>query len=446
MKRLSLALPALMLWIPTLHAQPVSLSQAVTDALGHAPALQSAEAARDSASEDAKLGRAWLLPYVAASGSWQKVRRDIVYDRPIAFPLANELNMVETDYGVKAYQPLFDLEKWSLYKQGLASAAMGETSLQLVRRQTILAVASAWLDVMRTIQRLKAAKADEEAMQRLAEQAEASFKVGLEPVNTSLAATSRRDLARANRIRAEQAVNQARAVLSSLLGHEADVTASMNPSPQPLALAKSSEQSWLEQADHADRVQMAENSISLADAGELKALGSALPKLQLVAGWDKQRSSSGMFGTGSRTESTSIGVEISMPLYAGGSTWAQQRKSEKEKIRAEADLDEAQRQAKLATRQAWLQWQATGSELTAMKAALTSARSEREAAHAGFDAGLRTMTEVLDAEDRLASARAGLADSIATHGLSVLQLYAAVGTLDTDQVAFVQDWLTASSR
>jgi len=446
MKRLYLACTAVMLSTPLLYAQPVSLSQAVTDALGHAPALQSAEAARDSAREDAQLGRAWLLPYVAASGSWQKVRRDIVYDKPIAFPLANELNMIETDYGVKAYQPLFDLEKWSLYKQGLASEAMGETSLQLVRRQTILAVASSWLDVMRTLQRSKAAKADEEAMQRLAEQAEASFKVGLEPVNTSLAATSRRDLARANRIRAEQAVNQARAVLSSLLGYEADVSASMNPSPLPLALAQSSEQSWLQLATHADRVQIAENSLTFADAAELKALGGALPKLQLVAGWDKQRSSMGMFGTGSRTESTSIGVEISVPLYAGGSTWAQQRKSEHEKIQAEADLDEAQRQAQLATRQAWLQWQATGFELRAMNTALTSARSEREAAHAGFEAGLRTMSEVLDAEDRLASARAGLADSVASHGLSVLQLYAAVGALDTDQVTFVQDWLTASAR
>jgi len=99
----------------------------------------------------------------------------------------------------------------------------------------------------------------------------------------------------------------------------------------------------------------------------------------------------------------------------------------------------------LATRQAWLQWQATGSELDAMKAALISARSEREAAHAGFEAGLRTMSEVLDAEDRLASARAGLADSVASHGLSVLQLYAAVGALDTDQVTVVQEWLAASA-
>ncbi|PIP03722.1 MAG: type I secretion protein TolC [Zetaproteobacteria bacterium CG12_big_fil_rev_8_21_14_0_65_54_13] len=445
MKRLYLACTAVMLLTPTLCAQPVSLSQAVNDALAHAPALQSAEAGRMSALEDEKLGRAWLLPYVVASGSWKKVREDIAYDRPIAFPLATELNMHKSEYGIKAFQPLFDLEKWSYYEQGKASAAMGEAALQQARRQTVLAAASAWLDVMRAGERLKAAMASEQAMNRLAEQAEASFKVGLEPVNTSLAAASRRDLTRVQRIRAEQVLNQAGAVLSSLLGHAAVVSASIDGMPVPLRLNHVSEQEWLALAEAADQVQLAERSVEMAEADKMKALGGALPKVQLVAGWDKQRSSSGTFGTGSRVQSASIGVEFSMPLYAGGGTWAQQRKSEQEKIRADADLDEAQRQAQLATRQAWLQWQATGSELDAMKAALISARSEREAAHAGFEAGLRTMSEVLDAEDRLASARAGLADSVASHGLSVLQLYAAVGALDTDQVTVVQEWLAASA-
>jgi len=445
MKHICLLLCGMMLLASVAQASPVTLEQAVQDALAHAPALKAAIAARNSAQEDKTLGRAWLLPYVVANGSWQRVLEGISYDKPVGFPLALHINMIQSDYGIKAFQPLFDLQKWSLYKQGLVSAAMGDTSLQLARSQTMLAAASAWLDVMRTIQRLKAARASEQAMQKLAEQAAASFKAGLAPVNVSLEAISRHDLARAQRIRAEQTMNQAKAVLSSLLGREAEVTGDMNASAEPLALKQSSEQDWLQQAGNADKVQLAKRSVSLADAVKLKSLGGALPKVQLVAGWNKQRSSGGVFGVGSTIKNASIGIEVSMPLYAGGSTWAQQRKSEQEKIRAEADLAEAQRSAQLATRQAWLQWRATGAELGAMKAALASALSEREAAHAGFEAGLRTMTEVLDAEDRLARARAGLADSIASHGLSVLQLHAAVGSLHTDQVERVQDWLATSA-
>ncbi|MDX8406678.1 MAG: TolC family protein [Mariprofundus sp.] len=442
MKQIVLILSVWMVSMTSAQANPLSLAQAVADTLTHAPALQSAQAARNSSREDQTLGRAWLLPYVVVNGSWNRVREDVqYYTPPPGIPLANELNMIRSDYGIKAYQPLFDLQKWSLYKKGLASAGMGEVTLLLVRRQTILAAATAWLDVMRASHRLQAAKASEEAMIKLAEQAKASFDVGLEPVNSSLAASSRRDLARAQRIRAELARNQAVAVLSSLLGHDADVTIAIDANIGPMMLARSTEVAWLELADQEERVKVAEQGVILADADELHALGGALPKLQLVAGWDKNRSTAGIFGTGSEVQSASIGVEITMPLYAGGSTWAQRRKSEQDKIRADADLSEAQRQAHLATRQAWLQWQASGSELQAMQTALASAVSEQQAAHAGFDAGLRTLTEVLDAEDRLASVRAGLADSVAAHGLSVLQLHATIGALDLEQVDQVQAWL-----
>ncbi|MDQ6992206.1 MAG: TolC family protein [Mariprofundus sp.] len=435
----------MLLSIGSVQAATVSLEEAVDEALLHAPALQSAQAARNSGHEDAAIGRAWLRPYLALNGSWNRVRQDNVYYTPPAgFPLANELNMVQSYYGIKAYQPLFDLGKWSLYKQGLASSAMGDISLKLTRRQTILTTAAAWLDVMRTTHRLRAAKASEQAMVKLAEQASAAFEVGLEPVNSSLAAISRRDLARAQRIRAALVLHQAQAVLLSLSGNSADVVVAIDRSIAPLLLDHASEQQWQQLADHEENVALAKQALALAAASKLKALGGAMPKLQLVAGWEKQRSSAGIFGTGSEVQSASIGVEVSMPLYAGGATWAQLRKSEQEKIRADMDLAEAQRGAHLGAQQAWLQWQATGFELTAIKAALTSARSEQQAAHAGFDAGLRTLTEVLDAEDRLANARATLVDSIASHALSVLQLYAAVGALDTDKVALVQQWLMPS--
>lgn len=52
-----------------LRAEPLSLQQAMDQALAYAPAVRAAEAGRDAAAEDAVLGRARLLPYVEASGS-----------------------------------------------------------------------------------------------------------------------------------------------------------------------------------------------------------------------------------------------------------------------------------------------------------------------------------------------------------------------------------------
>ena len=135
-----------------------------------------------------------------------------------------------------------------------------------------------------------------------------------------------------------------------------------------------------------------------------------------------------------------------MPLYAGGGTWAQQRKSVQEQVKAEADLAEAKRASRLAVRQAWLQWQSSGARLTAMKAALASAKTEREAATAGIEVGLRSVTDVLDAEERLSSARAGFVDTVAMHAVAVLQLYEAAGELEMKQLAEVEQWLSTGAR
>jgi len=428
------------------YAGPVTLYQAGSDMLEHAPSLQSAEADRNSMIETENLGQAALLPYLAASGSWMKQRQITDFDKPISFPIVTDLNMNVSTMSLRAMQPLFDLERWGMFRQGEASAAMGEASFRFVKGQSLLMTAMAWLDVMRAHARFSSAKAGEEAMARVAEQAAASFEVGLEPVNASLVAVSRRDLARAERIVAEQGLDQARTVLSSLLGYEADVEMMPTERIRPEALPPGDEKEWLERSEQAARVEMARQGVELADASYVQTVGTALPKVQLVAGYDRQQSSNGTFGSGSTVKGSFVGIDVNIPLYAGGSLWAQRRKSLQEQVKADADLAEAKRSARLEIRKSWLGWRGSASRLTAMKAAMASASTERKAAAAGFEVGLRNITEVLDAEERLATARAGFTDAVAAHAMAMLRFYDAAGTLDLDRFDTVQQWLESGER
>jgi len=417
-----------------------SLKSAVKSALEHAPSLQAAQAARDAATEDITLGRAGLLPYVIAKGSISRINQDFTYDRT-SLPLSTRVRNNERLYGVKAYQPLFDVEKWALFQQGKISAVTGELKLGMQRQQTILETAAAWLDVVRAQAALEAAKASELAMKRLAMQAKAAFEVGTAAANDSLSAGSRHDLAKAQRIQASQILEQAESQLNSLVGSDTAVSVDLKQGIKPIRAIPDKISEWEQRAEeNAFAVQLSDQAVAMADAGHLHAVGGALPKLQLVAGWERNISSDGWFG-GSTVRGASIGIEVTMPLYTGGSTWAEQRKTSKEKIRAEYNMIESRRMARLYAHQSLLGLRTSAAEIAAFDAAVRSAASEKKAAQAAFEVGVRTITEALDAEERLAITRQNYADAVARHAMSFLQLNASAGDLNELYISTIDGFL-----
>lgn len=420
------------------QAEAESLKSAVIAALEHAPALQAAEAARDASKEDITLGRAWLLPYVVADGSLTRQDQDSSYGNiTVARFLTTTARNNQRAYSIKAYQPLFDVAKWASYQQGKISAATGALKLAMQRQQTILQAAAAWLSVMRAQAAFAAAQASEQAMKRLAIQAKVSFDVGTVAINDALAARSRRDLAKAKRIRARQLLDQAKAELYSLVGKQIVVSVDLHHGLQPLHANPDDLNAWQQQAERAAlTVRLRDQAIAMADAAHLQAIGSATPKLQLVATWGREKNSDGIFGR-SADKDTSIGIEFSMPLYAGGSSWAKQRKSSKEKVQAEFEREEAKRSARLAALQSLLGLRTTAAEVAALDVALSSAETETKAAQASFDVGVRTITEALDAEERLAVARQNYADAVARHAMAYLQLLASADKLTAASLSVV---------
>ena len=411
-------------------AEALSLKESVARALVHAPALQAAQAARDAAQESVVLGQAQLLPYVAGTASLTRRNQDFSYDRPAAF-LRPTVRNNERSYGIQASQPLFDLSKWANYKQGQLLAASSELQLDLQRQKTILQAAAAWLDVTRAQATLDAAKSSEQTMQKLARQAKVSFEIGISSVNESLAAQSRHDLATSQRIRAQQGLLQAQAQLDSLLGQKTDVIVHIKPHTAPLQLEPQKLEDWQQRAEaHALGIKLNEQAVSMADNNHLQALGSAMPTVQLVAGWNKTTASDGSFG-GSTVKTTAIGIELNAPFYAGGALSAKRRQAIQEKVKAEYNVAETKRTVRLAIQQAWLGLQTTTAEIASLDSALNSAKSAKKATEAGFEVGLRNITDVMDANDRLLTAKQAYADAIARHAMAFLQLHATAGEVSS---------------
>jgi len=391
--------------------------------------MQAAEAGRDAAAEDEALGRAWLLPYVEASGSIQRRRHNTAYDTPQTL-FKNDLNYNENTIGLRVVQPLFDLQRWAGYRQGGLSAEAGELKLQLERQRLMLETARAFLDASTAETALSAASAREQAAAKLAAQVTAAEKVGTAAMPERLDAEARRDLARADRLLAANDLDQARARLASLTGSPVELIVAPRFSSALQDNYSPDAQAWEDRAaDQALAVKLAGVQFSTAEEGKRKALGGALPTVQAFGEIKRDRSSDTILNRGVTVRDQAVGVQVSMPLYAGGGTTAQMRKSEKQALQAGFALADDVRLARLTARQAVLTRQSAAARWAAMQQAVGSADKAAQAAHLGNKVGLRSVTEVLDADERSFAAQRNLAAAGAQLVFAELQLRASVGEL-----------------
>jgi len=416
-------------------ADEMTLARAIELSLAHAPAMQAARAGRDVAKEELTIGQAGLLPRVDLSGSYQTLDQKVNYD--------TNQNTFQPDYKshdsrvtLRAVQPLFDLERWAGYRQGAVSAESGEMRLRLERQRLMLEVSQVYLEAVTAAASLEAARARERAAERLAEQAKALFEGGVAAVNDSLDAGARRDMAVADRLAAENELDQALATLSSLTGIDG-LGDAITISPPVISDVTNRHNipvtQWEESAaQSALTVRLARLQFRVAEEENLKAVGSQLPKVEAFASIQGGQSSSGQLGIGSRTRDRAVGLQVSMPIFAGGGDFARYRKSRKAALQAEFSLQDDIRLARLTARQAYLGYSASISQLQAMRRAVTSSKEASNAARAGHEVGLRTMSEVLDADERYFEAEKNLAGAEAQFVFAELQLKSSVGTLDSE--------------
>ena len=84
------------------------------------------------------------------------------------------------------------------------------------------------------------------------------------------------------------------------------------------------------------------------------------------------------------------------------------------------------------------------SQAEALAEAITAGESALEAKEEGFNAGLTTNLDVLDAQRDLSRSRTDYLRARYDYIISVLELEKAVGNLDEDDILRVNNWLTGN--
>ncbi len=432
MKRHPIFLALLTFSQPLLAAD---LLQTYREARANDAVYASALATRDAGRENLPQGLALLLPTIAANASTQMNYVDITFRGNLP---SSEREGNTNSYGVTLTQPLFNWQNIMLYREAGYKVAQAEAVFGQATQDLIVRVAQAYFDVLASQDSLAFIQAQKTAISEQLAQAKRNFEVGTATITDTHEAQARFDLATSQEIAAQSDLEIKQRVLQQIIGKFPDritplrATTELSP-PNPNTMeqwvARAQEQNFGVRAQQAT-AEIATQEVERARAGHY-------PTLNMVGSVSK--SGAGLSATaatsvGSDSTNRIVGLQLAIPLYAGGGVDSLVRQAIANQEKSRQDLETARRNAALLARQSFLGVINGMAQVRALQQALVSSQSSLDSNKLGYEVGVRINIDVLNAQQQLFSTKRDLSRARYDTLLNGLKLKAASGTLAEDDV------------
>lgn len=399
-------------------ADAADLMEVYHAAQGQDAVFASARAAQQAGQEKLTQGRSLLMPSV-------NLTANTTYN-DVTSPILNK-KYNSHGYGVSVVQPLFREQSWATYQQADLQVAISEAQFKLAEQDVILRSAQTYFDVLIAQDTVQLTNAQKTAISQQLEQAKRNFEVGTATITDTHEAQARYDLVVAQEIAAANNLEIKKRTLQQLVNADIKELNTLGEgfkleSPNPADVQK-----WVADAQQSNfQIVMAQAAEAIAEQEVSKNRGGHLPTLDAVGSYSKTTGCS--FSCGD-TKSTSVGLQLNMPLFAGGATQSKWREAEANHDKAKQDLENARRNVELQTRQAYLGVVSGIAQVQALQQALKSSESLLQASKLGQEVGVRTSLDVLNAQQQMYSTRRDLYQAEYNYLISHLRLKAAVGSL-----------------
>ena len=398
-------------------------------ALKNDPLLKAAEATYRAGKENRTQGIAGLLPTLSVGGStnWNEYR--------VEEQIIDQYN--SNSYLASLNQPIFRLDKWFQFERGTALSEAASAEFAYQQQETMIRVASAYFNVLNSIDSLNAARAEEKAIGRQKDLAKKRFDVGLAAITEVQETQAAFDLTVVSRIAREAQLDSARESLTSIVGRDIKLLSPLSDNfeislPDPL-----DRESWVSLGlKNNYQLKAAKLQRDAAQASARSTASNHLPQIDLVGRVSKSTSKQGKFGGfiqnplfGVEQDTRQYSIQFNLPLYAGGAISSARRQAYANYDRSKEQAIYAERSTVRDVRSNHFGVQTQVANVTARKQALASAESALEATQIGYEVGTRNTVDLLDAQKRLFQAQRDYASSGYDYIISMLRLKASVGSL-----------------
>lgn len=425
-------------------ARAADLLQVFRDAMANDAVFAAARASLEAGRERLPQGRALTLPSISASAGLNNSYNDIS-QRNGGNVVAVNRDFRTWNWALTLTQPLYRPQNDIQYEQAGFQVSQAEAAFGQATQDLVVRTAQAYFDVLASQDNLTFIQAQKTAIAEQLAQARRNFEVGTATITDTNEAQARFDLSLSQEIAAQNDLEIKRRTLQQIIGRFPDKLSPLRRNfdlspPQPARM-----DDWVDSAQRQNfAVRIQEAAVQVAEREIQRNRAGHRPTVDLVGSLG-QNDSTGNATTGvsSNSRATSLGLQLTLPIYQGGAVDSRVREAIANRDKARSDLENARRQAALSARQSYLGVTNGLAQVRALEQAERSSEIALASNRLGYEVGVRINIDVLNAQQQLFSTKRDLARARYDTIVNGLKLKAAAGTLSDADVEDVNRLLGA---
>lgn len=425
------------------QAQAMGLVQAYEAALMNDPTYRAAVSENVAGKEYKNIGRAGLLPTVQYVYGTSKNKAEITtpstnfLGQPTGGFTESNYDYTSLTNSLSLRQVLFSLDATARYRQGIAQTNYSDAIFSARSKDLIIRLVTSYADVKFSEDQVDLFRAQRDAYAEQKRINERMFEKGEGTKTDMLETQAKLDVAEAQVIEAQDNLLNSRNTFAAIVGSDVaqldGLRAEFNVMPTP----QSSFDEWMAIAmENNPEIAAAKYSVEAAELEISKSKAGHTPRLDLNVGYNRGLSDSITTRTQDQTIK-SIGVQLVIPIYSGGSVTAISNQAIANRDKAKADLDATRNRISIELRKQFNAVQTSLTKIAALQKSVSSASLLLEATRQSVKGGVRINLDVLSAEQQLVAAKRDLAQAKYNYLISFLKLRVAAGNITVDDIQTV---------
>jgi outer membrane protein len=413
------------------------LQAAYQQAASSSPLIAQARAQLDADLAGKPLARAALLPHINADASGGLNTAHVT-----GFGAQTISTGYHSDiFSASLTESIFNGQALTAIQQSDSRIRASEAALAYAQQVVALEVTQAYFGVLQAQANQRVAQQQMDLLQSIDKQTRASLKVGTGDIITVQEVQAQLDTARADLITANNAVTVAKNQLQRLTHQPVealqDITTLQPTGPQPNTIDP-----WLASAlKNQPLLQQAQATLKVSELQVQYAKRARWPTLTLSG---IGQHAAGMLVPPVAIDQIGASLNLSIPIYEGGSTRAGIHQAEALSKASRANVVNIQDQIKLETQTAFQDLEDSVAQFQATQQSVTSAKVSMDGTRKGYEIGSRSIIDLLTATTNYAAAQRNYYLAFYTQLVARTQLKAAAGVLTPADIEAINTLLDSS--
>ncbi|MDB5823422.1 MAG: type secretion outer membrane protein TolC family [Herminiimonas sp.] len=423
-------------------AWALDLSEAYQIALEQDATIRAARAATDARRERLPQARSQLLPNVSISAS--RYRNSLDRTSPDFFgnPVSSREMYTSSSEALTLRQPIYRKYQMADYQQAYAQVIDANATLERELQNVAVRTSSAYFEALLTEEQLALVLAQKITYTTQFDAAGKRFQAGAGTRTEIDEARAALDLNLAQELEARQSKDLAQRQLQSLINRPVGRLALLDPTRMLLVPPVPGRvEDWIELAEvRSPELQSLKAQVEAAGHEIGKAQAGHYPTLDAVAQVARNDSDT-VNNINSRYTSKFVGLQLNIPVFSGGYVSSTVRQSFALKERADESLEALRRDLSVRLHREFRGVTEGVLRVKALEQAVLSAQQAVLSTRRSFDAGSRTLPDVLNAEQKKVSAQRDLVEARFVYLLSRVRLNALAGGSKGEVIDEINTWL-----